>query len=172
LRQRAGTLLPTAASEPGEIIRRYQPALQLAGDKARGAGWFSRNCLVCHALGGQGQAVGPDLAGVGSRPKEGLLEDILEPSRQVSPDFVAYSLVTKAGETSTGLLAAENATSVTLRRSGQPDETILRSQIQEWRAETKSLMPDGLEQGMSRQDMADLLEFLRQPDARLFSKTP
>jgi putative heme-binding domain-containing protein len=115
----------------------------------------------------RGQVIGPDLSGLGSRPKEAILVDLLDPSRVVSADYVSYSLVTRAGDTLVGVLAAETATSVTLRRAGQPDETILRSQIQDWRAEGKSLMPDGLEQGMSVEDMADLLEFLKQPEAAL-----
>jgi putative membrane-bound dehydrogenase-like protein len=166
VRQRADRFLQNAAdADRAEVVRRFQPALGLAGDTRRGATLFARTCLQCHALQGQGQAVGPDLAGIGSRPKDAVLVDLLDPSRQVSPDFVGYSLVTAQGETLTGLIAAETATSVTLRRAGQADETLLRSQIKEWRVEGKSLMPDGLEQGMSVQDLADLLEFLRRPDA-------
>ena len=172
IRTRAEKMLQMGPSDRGEIVQRYQPALKLAGDRGRGAAWFGRNCLLCHSLGDRGQAVGPDLAGISSRPVEAILEDVLDPSRQVTPDFVSYSLVTKNGETWTGLVAAENSNSVTLRRAGQPDETIGRDQVREWRAETKSLMPEGLEQGMSVQDMADLLAFLREPEARLLPSTP
>lgn len=172
IRTRAEKMLQMGPSDRGEIVQRYQPALKLAGDRGRGAAWFGRNCLLCHSLGDRGQAVGPDLAGISSRPVEAILEDVLDPSRQVAPDFVSYSLVTKNGETWTGLVAAENSNSVTLRRAGQPDETIGRDQVREWRAETKSLMPEGLEQGMSVQDMADLLAFLREPEARLLPSTP
>jgi len=66
--------------------------------------------------------------------------------------------------------AVETATSITLRRQSQPDLTILRTQIKELRADTKSLMPDGLAQGLSHQDLADLLAFLRQPDPNLLPK--
>jgi len=110
------------------------------------------------------------LSGLSSRPKTAVLEDILDPSRQVSSDFISYTVRTVQGDTITGLIAAETATGVTLRRANQPDETVLRSQIAELRAEGKSLMPDGLEQGLSGQDMADLLEFLRQPEAALLGK--
>src|SRR5262249_32484056 len=111
-----------------------------------------------------------DLGGVGSRPKDALLVDVLDPSRQVSVDYISYSIVTTKGDSWSGLIAAETPASVTLRRAGQPDETILREQIKELRAEGKSLMPDALEQGWSTQDLADLLDFLRQPDARLLPK--
>jgi putative heme-binding domain-containing protein len=56
---------------------------------------------------------------------------------------------------------------VTLRAGGAVDQTVIRSQIKEITPDNKSLMPDGLEQGMTHQDMADLLEFLRDPDNKL-----
>jgi putative heme-binding domain-containing protein len=142
----------------------------MPADRRRGAAVFAKACLGCHSIQGVGKPVGADLSGLASRAKEALLVDILDPSRQVSPDFLSYALVTARGETLTGLIASETATSVTVRRQGLPDETVLRDQIKEFRAEGKSLMPDGLEQGLAHQDMADLLEFLRQPDAALLPK--
>ena len=93
--------------------------------------------------------------------------NILDPSRQVLPDFLSYTLVKTDGETLTGLVIAESAAGVGIRRPNLPDVMIQRSQIQAIRADGKSLMPDGLEQGMNLQDMADLLSFLRQPEAAL-----
>jgi putative heme-binding domain-containing protein len=158
-------------SDREALIRRYQPVLEMTGDRRRGAILFARTCLVCHGLQGtgqgQGQGLGPDLSGLGSRPKEAILIDLLDPSREVPPEFLSYSLVTAAGETLTGIIVRETAASVTLRRPGAPDEIVLRTQIKERRAEGKSLMPDGLEQGMELGDVADLLEFLRQPEAAL-----
>ncbi len=159
----------TAATSGGreEVVRTFQPCLKLAGDGQRGAATFVKLCLQCHAIEGKGNRVGPELAGVATRPREALLVDILDPSRQVTPDFVSYTVTTKQGETLTGLIAAESGNSVTLRRAGQPDETIPRTQIAGLRAEGKSLMPDGLEQGLTQQDLADLLEFLQKPHSNL-----
>jgi len=119
---------------------------------------------------GEGARVGPDLSGIATHSRETLLVDILDPSRQVLPDFVSYTVVPTDGETSTGLIIAESAAGITVRRSNAPDVTIQRSRIKELKAEGKSLMPDGLEQGMTVQDMADLLSFLRQPEAALLPK--
>ena len=96
--------------------------------------------------------------------------NILDPSRQVLPDFVSYTVVPTDGEALTGLITAESAASVTIRRPNLPDVTLRRSEIRELRAEGKSLMPDGLEQGLTMRDMADLISFLRQPDAALLPK--
>ena len=79
--------------------------------------------------------------------------------------------VTERGcEVMTGLVIAESAASVTIRRPNAPDATAQRSQIKELKAEGKSMMPDGLEQGLTVQDMADLLSFLRQPEVALLPK--
>jgi putative heme-binding domain-containing protein len=72
-------------------------------------------------------------------------------------------LITTRGQVLTGLVAAETATAVKLRRAEGAEDTVLRTEIQELRASGKSLMPEGLEQSLSLQDMADLLAFLQRP---------
>ncbi|MBI2946879.1 MAG: c-type cytochrome [Verrucomicrobia bacterium] len=157
----------SAATDREEVLRKFQPALQMAGDSRRGAAVFAKACFVCHTIQGRGKQIGPDLSGIASRPPETVLVDIMDPSRQVTPDYLSYTVATARGESLAGLLVAETSTSVTLRRQSLPDETILRSQIKELRADGKSLMPDGLEQGLMLQDVADLLAFLGQPDGRM-----
>lgn len=152
-----------------QVIDQYAPVLATAGDAQRGAKVFEKQCLTCHAVQGRGQKVGPDLSSIGSRPKETLLVDILDPSRQVSANFVAYTLVTKRGQILSGLIAAEAAGSITLVRSEGATEVVERSQLEELRSSGKSLMPEGLEQVVSPADMADLLAFLATPEAKLFS---
>ncbi|MBM3837296.1 MAG: c-type cytochrome [Verrucomicrobia bacterium] len=160
----------TVAADREEVLRKFKPALTLDREAGRGAEVFAKTCFVCHTIQGRGKQIGPDLSGIASRPPETVLIDILDPSRQVTPDFLSYTVTTSRGESVTGLLVAETSASVTLRRQSLPDETIPRSQIQELRADGKSLMPDGLEQGLSMQDIADLLAFLAQPDGSLLPK--
>jgi len=163
-------LTSTASPDRQEVVTRFQPALKMEGERRRGAAIFAKTCLLCHTVEGQGRHVGPDLSGIASRPKEALLVDILDPSRQVSPDFINYTLVTTDGKLVTGFILSETAVGVTLRRAGEADDTVLRSQIKELRAEGKSLMPEGLEQGLTPQDMTDLLSFLQMPEGRLLSE--
>ncbi len=106
-----------AVADRTAIVARFEPALKRPGDHDRGAAIFEKQCLTCHSVQGRGQRVGPDLSGVGARPKETLLVDLFDPSRQVTPDFVAYTLVTRQGQVFTGLLASETASGVTLRRA-------------------------------------------------------
>jgi len=168
LKQRFQKLLAIpAAPDRQEVVARFQPALKLDGDRQRGAAIFAKSCLLCHTIEGQGRHVGPDLSAIASRPKDALLVDIVDPIRQVSPDFLSYTLTTTDETLVTGFIASETATSITLRRAGEPDDTILRNQIKELRAEGRSLMPEGLEQGLTLQEMADLLSFLQKSEGRL-----
>ena len=139
----------------------------LAADRAHGGRLVAQHCLACHQIQGRGRRLGPDLSGVGSQPKEQLLVSLLDPSRQVSPDYLAYTLVTTDGQILSGLVANETPGSVTLRRAEAADEIVPRASIELLKASGKSLMPDGFEQKLSPQDVADMLEFLRQPDAAL-----
>ncbi len=77
---------------------------------------------------------------------------------------MSYTIQTTDGETVTGLLVSETPAQVTVRRAQQADDSVPRSRIKEVRAEGKSLMPEGLEQGWTVQDFADLLAFLQRPD--------
>src|SRR5205814_5042222 len=99
LRQRAERLFKrTVSTDRERVIREFQPATQWAGDRVKGAAIFSRTCLQCHAMQGRGSAVGPNLYSVASEPKETLLVNILDPSRQFTPDYVSYTLTTSDGE--------------------------------------------------------------------------
>ena len=106
------------------------------------------------------------MSGLGTRPKDALLIDILDPSRQIPDDFVSYNIITTSGDTLSGLMASETARGVTLRRPGIADELIPRERIAALQASGRSLMPDGMEVGLSSQDLADLLEFLQHPSEK------
>jgi putative heme-binding domain-containing protein len=151
-------------------VNKYRAALKLDGDRKHGAELFERTCVVCHQMQGVGARIGPDLSGIGQHARETLLVDILDPSRQVLPDFVSYTATTKSGDTFTGFIANESVTTVTLRRANEPDATLIRAELKDFRTESKSVMPDGLEAGMNEQDVADLIEFLRRPDRTLFTQ--
>jgi putative heme-binding domain-containing protein len=118
-------------------------------------------CAACHKLEGVGVQVGADLlAALRNKSSEQLLIDILDPSREVDPRYLEYQVTTRRGQVLTGLIAAETASSVTLKRGEGAEDTILRSQIDRVEATGKSLMPEGLEMQLSKQDLADLIAYL------------
>src|SRR5262249_40540257 len=162
IRQRAVALLANVgSSDRRKVVDDYRGVLEMAGDAARGKPLFVKQCAVCHKLDGQGHEVGPDLRAVlGNKTREALLTDVLDPNREVDPRYVNYQVTTTGGRVLTGLLAAETPASVTLRRAENAEDTVLRSQIESLQATGQSLMPDELEKQVSRQDLADIIEFL------------
>ncbi len=144
-----------------KVYEDYKSMLTLTGEPKNGHAVFTRTCTPCHAYAGEGYSVGPDLTGIRNQPKEALLLHILVPDYEIVPGFVSYEVETKDGQTISGLLASETATSVTLRRALGQQDTILRSNIASISSTSTSLMPSELEKTMSRQDLADLLAFLR-----------
>jgi putative membrane-bound dehydrogenase-like protein len=162
-RQRAQRLLAGQGTpDRRKVVEAYRAALDLKADAARGRVVFGKNCTSCHRLDGEGFEVGPDLlSALRNKNRDQLLGDILDPSREVDPRYVNYLVTTKQGQTYSGLIAAETASSLTLRRGERAEDTILRSQVDEVQATAKSLMPEGLEAQLSRQDMADLIAYLQ-----------
>jgi putative membrane-bound dehydrogenase-like protein len=159
---RATKLLADATNpDRRKIVDAYQPALKLKGDSARGAKVFATICVACHHFGGVGNAVGPDLAAIGDKSPETLLVSILDPNRAVEPRFVAYVVDTNDGRSLTGVLGTETATSITLLQPSVLPVEILRTDIKGLRSTGMSLMPDGLESGLSQQDAADVIAHIR-----------
>jgi putative heme-binding domain-containing protein len=95
-------------------------------------------------------------------PKEELLTNIIDPSRNVEGNYRVYTVVTKDGRVMTGLLASETRTSVELFDSEGKKETVQRADIDQLVAGTKSLMPEGFEKQISKEELVNLLEFLAQ----------
>ena len=151
----------TVARARDEVLRAYQPALTLVGDVTRGDQVFRRECSACHRLGKLGEAIGPDLASSPSRDPSAMLTHILDPNRYVLPNYLQYQAMDTDGRIFTGMIAAQTATSITLRREENKSTTILRTNIDELVSTGKSLMPEGVEQKVSQQQMADLLAFLQ-----------
>jgi putative membrane-bound dehydrogenase-like protein len=149
------------AADRRAVVERYGAALALRADPSRGRTLFVKHCQTCHALGGDGPRVGPDLASVAGRPESDLLASILDPSREVAPDGVAVVVSTTTGQILTGLLAEETPSAIRLRRAEGLEEVVPRSQIEGLRPTGRSLMPDGLEEVLRPQDLADLIGFLR-----------
>ena len=135
-------------------------ALSLRGSPEKGKMLFDARCATCHQMHGRGHALGPDLATVKNAGKEKILVNILDPNREVNPNYLSYLVETKDGESLTGLIINESANSVTLRMAGGAESVVARANIASMQSQGKSLMPEGLEEGLSQQDMADLLEFI------------
>ena len=107
--------------------------------------------------------MGPNLlAVITGKSTEDLLTAILDPNREVDPRYVNYLANTVDGRVLTGIITAETAGAITLRRSEGGEDTIRRSDLESLRSTGISLMPEGLEKNITKQEMADLIGFVRE----------
>jgi len=146
-----------------KVIENYRAALTLQGDAERGALVFRAHCATCHAKSNDGKLVGPDLATVQNRSPEQLLLQILDPNREVKPQYLNYQAITDEGRILSGIIVAESESTITLRRAEGAEDVIPRKSIESLTSSGLSLMPEGLEQNINPQQMADLLSFLQKP---------
>jgi putative heme-binding domain-containing protein len=154
----AGVIPPSRA----DVAATFQAATTAAGDAARGQAHYAARCQICHRAGDAGLALGPDLVTVKNRGRDALLAAILDPHREVAPQYIAYDVATKDGQAYTGLIVRDDATGLGLRVMGGAEIALARAAVKGSTSSGRSLMPEGLEAGMSVQDMADLLTFIEE----------
>lgn len=130
----------------------------------RGKASFAKaQCLACHRLGGEGGAVGPDLAGIAKRfARRDLLEAILLPSKNVSDQYQNTMIQTTGDDVVVGRLVAEDAETVTLRPDPLGDATVVipKKSVLRRKASALSPMPEGLLNTLGRLEVLDLLAYL------------
>ncbi|MFQ5929496.1 MAG: PVC-type heme-binding CxxCH protein [Acidobacteriota bacterium] len=164
IRRRAGVLLADFANDDArrqEVLKKYHPALQMSGNLQHGEEIFKEKCSGCHRIGAMGVEVGPDLLSLTKQTKQYLLTEILDPNGNLVPGYEEYLVRTRDGRLITGVLAEDTPTTLTLRRTEGEEDTILRSNIASLRLSSVSQMPEDWVEGMSVQDMADLLQYLK-----------
>ncbi|MEM7145407.1 MAG: sulfatase-like hydrolase/transferase [Verrucomicrobiota bacterium] len=135
------------------------------GDAARGRDVFMAGkgaCITCHQIGDAGRAVGPDLSRIGRiRSKRDLLESILYPGASLARDFEAYEIETRDGAVLFGVIERESGEAIHLLDATGVAKVIARGEVAEVRPGAVSLMPAGLEQSMTPEELVDLIAYLK-----------
>ena len=148
-------------SNRAEVVSNFQDVLEIQGDVERGKKVFGEKCAICHQVGDIGYRVAPNLSSVQNKSPEDLLIAILDPNREAQPNFNVYTLVTGQGRVYTGIIATETTNSLTLQRAEAKQDVIFRMNIDTLTSTGMSLMPEGLEKDLSRQDLADVISFVK-----------
>jgi putative heme-binding domain-containing protein len=162
IRERARTLLALDRQTPRQdIVIANADAAKLPGDIAKGKLLFVRECSACHRIGETGIEVGPSLITVRHRTASELLTQILDPTREVGPNYMQFAVGLNDGQVLAGMIAEESPVSLTLKQAENKQRVVQRDQIAEIKATGLSLMPEGFEKKLSPQDFADLIAFLR-----------
>lgn len=164
LAERIATLIGDGSStNRKEVIEKYASVMTLTGDATRGAQVYETACMVCHKFADKGNDIGPHLGTIKAWTAEQLVTNILDPNREVSPNFALYIVETHDGRTLSGMIASETAGNLTLKRADGGTDTVLRSEIKSLTSPGISLMPEGLEATITPQQMADLIAYLTAP---------
>ncbi|MDO8542909.1 MAG: ThuA domain-containing protein [Opitutaceae bacterium] len=160
--RQAAALLETLnpqTKQKNELIARLTAEVEKPGDPAKGRTLFTAACSACHKFGDLGLSdVGPPLHGMGAHGPSELLVHIVDPNREVDASFFQWNVTTKKGEIHSGIVASENAASMTLRHAGGEIE-IRKDDIASRENTRRSLMPEGLE-GLGSEGLRDLLAFM------------
>ncbi len=155
----------------GEDVAKQQARLDTlikslpAGDVRRGQIVFNSpkaSCMACHTIGYVGGKIGPDLTRIGSiRTERDLLESIVFPSASFVRGYEPVYVRTQDGKTYNGILRRDAPDEIMLVPAADKEERIARADIEELRPGRVSVMPSGLDQQLSRQELADLVAFLK-----------
>ena len=144
-----------------KVVEQFRPALVKQGDAKMGRVHFQQRCAACHRLGGLGQSVGPDLRAARANGAEQLLIHLIDPSREVAAQYVLHEVKTADGnDTIFGNVWFMNEAVIQIGLPDGSERQLLRSAGDRVKSTGRSLMPDGLESGLSVEQMADLLAWL------------
>lgn len=168
IRKHWGNVRPT----PEELRQRVQAVGRLLaaapGDPRPGKAVFEQTCAKCHMLFGEGRKVGPDLTGIERHNQARLIEAIVDPGAAVLPEFAAFEFTLGSAsqggdedQTIIGFVVEEDLNSVRVVDTAGNESTVPRSQIAERRALTTSIMPEGLLEAFTDQQIRDLFAYLQ-----------
>lgn len=163
-RDRGDRLLSASTGAVSDAVwEAYRRALtdNRPGDPAAGRGLFRKHCAACHRVEGFGHSLGPSLASAIQRGPEAILVNVLDPNREVNPQYVNYVAVTDDGRTTSGVIAAESEHSVTLEQGERVRKVILRHEIESLHNTGVSLMPVGFAETLTPAQMEDLIAYLQ-----------
>jgi putative heme-binding domain-containing protein len=163
--------LPPADEARQKLIDERKAAFDRAkADKANGVAVFTQACAVCHQLGGQGALVGPQLDGIGNRGLERLLEDILDPNRNVDHAFRSQIVVLKDGDVVSGLVRREEGAVLVMADATGKELQIEKTKIASRRESESSLMPENFHEALTAEQLRDLVGYLLGSSANSVSR--
>jgi putative membrane-bound dehydrogenase-like protein len=134
-------------------------ALAPKGDPQAGKA-LSALCMACHQIGNAGGQIGPNLSGAGAMGLEAVLRNILTPNAAMEPGYRIYRVEMKNGDLIDAFYVSEDKDAVVIRQAGLPDRRLGKTDIRSTRFIRRSLMPEGLLDGLADAQVADLLAYL------------
>jgi putative membrane-bound dehydrogenase-like protein len=154
---------PSSAAFDPEAYRQF--ANKEKGSADKGKALFSDlkglACVKCHALKGQGGTVGPDLSDLGLKyPKDEIIQSVLYPSAKIFSGYEPVTIALNDGRILTGIIKSETPEHLEIVDAEAKANKVPKTEIDEKKVSNISLMPNGLAEGLSKNDFADLISFL------------
>ena len=149
-----------------DLIVNMQPQLPMGRSHEVGMALFkAASCTGCHKLNNEGQVFGPDLANLDPKKQnvEHILRSVLEPSKDIDEKYQSYTFLTDSGKTMTGMITEEdaNVVKIVIDPLAKDSATVLnKDEIEERRKSDVSLMPKGLLDKLSREEILDLIAYV------------
>ncbi len=163
IRKAALELFPAPKASTKEPVPPMPELVAKKGDAVTGEKLFrtTGTCANCHVVKKQGKVVGPDLSEIGSKlTREAMFVSILDPSAGISHNYESYQALMDSGQTVVGLMVSQSEDKVTLKDAQAIERTLLRSEIEQFRKQEKSMMPENLIENLSVQDLVDIVEYM------------
>jgi putative membrane-bound dehydrogenase-like protein len=158
--------LRDSPAEKRQLIAKWKAQLTAEvlakADKTNGRVLFNKTCATCHTLFGEGAKVGPDLTGGGRQNLDFLLGKVLDPSASVSADFRMMIVSLKDGRVFNGIITAQTERALTLK-TATDSVSVERGDVESMRESPLSLMPDGMLEALTQEQVRDLVAYLRLP---------
>lgn len=132
-------------------------------DLINGRALFAQTCMACHTMFGQGIELGPDITGSNRADLDYILQNLVDPSAEMSRDYMLSTVHLKSGGIAAGMIRNENDSAITVSNAGIPDQVIPRKDIDHIDRLEISLMPPGQLDGLADDDQRDLLAYLATP---------
>ncbi|MBT5018823.1 MAG: c-type cytochrome [Planctomicrobium sp.] len=144
-----------------KVLADYQQVLKMDSDPLRGKAIFEKNCATCHKVGDVGVNVAPDISDSRTKTPDFYLMNILDPNRAIDANYFSFNVLDTDGKVHTGIVASETSSAVTLKMPEGKLVTIDREEIELFKNNGVSLMPVGLERTINKQQMADVISFIK-----------
>jgi len=164
IKARAAEVLPLPQVKNAEPLPPISELVKLKGDPARGAEIFRREavgCNKCHQVNGEGTDFGPNLSEIGGKlGKDALYESILDPSAGISFGYEAWQVELKNGSEAFGLIVSETAEELVMKIAGGIVTRYRKAEVVSRQKQKLSIMPAGLQQTMTKDEIVDLVEYL------------
>jgi putative membrane-bound dehydrogenase-like protein len=163
IRTEAQSYLPkkSESQEEVKVIPTLSSLASFRGVPAKGKLVFANQCAVCHKVNNDGYDFGPKLSEIGAKyDKDGMLKAIVQPNEGISFGFEGWTLQMKDGSSLTGIISSKTETDIDLKYPGGAVQRIKTADVKSMQQLKQSMMPEGLHEAMSNQELSDLLAYL------------